>query len=61
MDLSSLPLDHFISLNQFTKSVHTDVYPSIDPATPALSQAGKVVIITGASRGLGRKVSCAPD
>ncbi len=60
MDLSSLPLDYFISSNQFTKTVHTDVYPSIDPTSPPLSQAGKVVIITGAGRGLGRMVSCAP-
>jgi hypothetical protein len=37
--------------------VHTEVYPSIDPTTPALSQEGKVVIISGASRGIGRHVS----
>jgi hypothetical protein len=57
MDFSSLPNDYFITSMQFTKTIHTDVYSSIDPTTPALSQAGKVVIITGASKGLGRRVS----
>jgi hypothetical protein len=56
MDFSGLPPDYFITSMQFTNEVHTDVYPSIDPTTPALSQAGKVVIVTGASRGLGRTV-----
>jgi hypothetical protein len=56
MDFSGLPPDYFITSLQFTKKVHTEVYPSIDPTTPALSQAGKVVIITGASKGLGRTV-----
>jgi hypothetical protein len=32
------------------------VYPSIDPSNPELSLAGKVAIITGASRGIGAKV-----
>jgi NADP-dependent 3-hydroxy acid dehydrogenase YdfG len=32
------------------------VYPSVDPTKPELSLAGKVVIITGASRGIGAKV-----
>jgi hypothetical protein len=57
MDFSSLPDDYFTTSMQFTKKIHTDVYPSIDPSSPALSQAGKVVIITGASKGLGRHVS----
>jgi hypothetical protein len=41
---------------QFTKNVYQDVYPSVDPTKPELSLAGKVVIITGASRGIGAKV-----
>jgi len=43
---------------QFTKHVYQDVYPSIDPSNPELSLAGRVVIVTGASRGIGAKVSC---
>ncbi|KAL2783654.1 hypothetical protein BJX66DRAFT_344756 [Aspergillus keveii] len=41
-------------LNAFTKKLHRDVYPAVDPNRPEHSQAGKVVVITGASRGLGR-------
>lgn len=41
----------------FTKKNYRDVYPAIDPSRPNLSQGGKVIIITGASRGLGRLVS----
>jgi NAD(P)-dependent dehydrogenase (short-subunit alcohol dehydrogenase family) len=38
---------------QFTPHNRTAPYPSIDPTNPANSLAGKVAIITGASRGLG--------
>jgi NAD(P)-dependent dehydrogenase (short-subunit alcohol dehydrogenase family) len=38
---------------QFTRNVYQDVYPSIDPSRPELLLTGKVVIITGASRGIG--------
>ncbi|KAL3448217.1 hypothetical protein BJX65DRAFT_317461 [Aspergillus insuetus] len=41
-------------LNGFTKTLHREVYPAVDPKRPEHSQAGKVVVITGASRGLGR-------
>jgi len=41
---------------QFTQDVYQDVYPSIDPSKPELSLAGKVVVITGASRGIGAMV-----
>jgi hypothetical protein len=57
MDHATLPNDYFTTSMQFTKTLHSDVYPAIDPKSPALSQAGKVIIITGASRGLGRRVS----
>ena len=40
--------------NSFTKGVYRDVYPAVDPRNAHLSQAGKVVMITGASRGIGR-------
>jgi hypothetical protein len=46
----------FTTGNAFTKKVYRDVYPAVNPEAPALSQAGKVVMITGASRGIGRHV-----
>ncbi|KAL3483883.1 hypothetical protein BJX62DRAFT_249073 [Aspergillus germanicus] len=41
-------------LNGFTKTLHRDVYPAVDSRRPEHSQVGKLVVITGASRGLGR-------
>ncbi|PLB35123.1 SDR family NAD(P)-dependent oxidoreductase [Aspergillus candidus] len=38
----------------YTKVTHSATYASIDPAQPGLSTAGKVVLITGASGGIGR-------
>ena len=55
-----LPADYFVKTHQFTKTVHRDQYPSIDPASPKLSQKGKTVIVTGASQGLG-KVDSTPS
>ncbi|KAI1341454.1 NAD(P)-binding protein [Xylariaceae sp. FL0016] len=55
MDFSKLPKDFLVTSIQYTKNVHSDQYPSIDPARPELNLAGKVAIITGASRGLGAK------
>ncbi|KAH7413157.1 putative oxidoreductase ucpA [Cadophora sp. MPI-SDFR-AT-0126] len=46
--------DYWVKQQQFTKTVYRDVYPAIDPTSASNSQAGKVVVITGASRGLGR-------
>lgn len=49
---------HDLSIHgSFTKGIYRDAYPTIDPTRPALSQAGKVVMITGASKGIGRDVS----
>jgi NAD(P)-dependent dehydrogenase (short-subunit alcohol dehydrogenase family) len=41
----------------FTKSLHHSVYPSIDPKNPTLSAAGKVVLITGGGRGIGKFIA----
>jgi hypothetical protein len=38
----------------FTSSVYRDVYPAVDPTRSELSQKGKVVLVTGASRGIGK-------
>ncbi|KAK1749787.1 hypothetical protein QBC47DRAFT_395306 [Echria macrotheca] len=51
--MENLPKDHFVTSMQYTRHTYQDQYPSIDPTNPELSMAGKVVIITGASRGLG--------
>ncbi|KAK6207827.1 hypothetical protein QIS74_12908 [Colletotrichum tabaci] len=50
---SDLPSDYIYKLLQFTPRQHHDVYPAIDPSNPELSLAGKVVLVTGASRGIG--------
>ncbi|KAH6641327.1 hypothetical protein F5144DRAFT_128865 [Chaetomium tenue] len=38
----------------YTKVTHSATYPAINPTLPALSSAGKVVVITGATGGIGR-------
>ncbi|KAK3191708.1 putative secondary metabolism biosynthetic enzyme [Lecanicillium sp. MT-2017a] len=38
----------------YTKVTHSATYPGINPTQPSLSSAGKVVLITGASGGIGR-------
>ncbi|KAF2476655.1 NAD(P)-binding protein [Lindgomyces ingoldianus] len=59
--ISTQPLsaDYFVKTHQFTKTVHRDQYPSIDPASPKLSQKGKTVIVTGASQGIGKAIALA--
>ncbi|KAI9756717.1 MAG: hypothetical protein M4579_003718 [Chaenotheca gracillima] len=44
----------FTTSNSFTQNVYRDVYPAVDPSSKELSQAGKVIVITGSSSGLGR-------
>jgi hypothetical protein len=57
--MASLELDVDAELKafSFTRRAHRDGYPTIDSRRPELSQAGKVVIITGASRGIGKLVN----
>ncbi|KIW28752.1 uncharacterized protein PV07_04626 [Cladophialophora immunda] len=38
---------------------HNDTYDAISPTRPELSQAGKVVVVTGAGSGIGREVVAA--
>ena len=45
--------DQEVKACAFTTNLYRDLYPAIDPCRPKLSQQGKVVVITGASRGLG--------
>ena len=35
---------------------HIDTYDAINPTRPELSQAGKVIVITGAGQGIGREI-----
>jgi len=53
--MTDLPPDAFLRASQFTRVVHRDIYPAIDPTLPPLanSQAGRTIVITGASAGLG--------
>lgn len=53
--MENLPVDYFVTSMQFTPRTHRDIYAAIDPSQTALSQKGKVVIITGASQGIGAR------
>ncbi|KAI9373560.1 hypothetical protein BJX61DRAFT_502200 [Aspergillus egyptiacus] len=44
----------YVKAMAFTKHAYRDIYPAVQPTNPELSQAGKVIVITGATRGLGR-------
>jgi NAD(P)-dependent dehydrogenase (short-subunit alcohol dehydrogenase family) len=46
-----------MSLSSLATTWHHDSYPAIDPRNPDLSMAGRKVIITGASTGIGREVA----
>lgn len=54
--MALLPLDQFIKVQAFTRATHRDVYSAIDPAQDKLSQAGKFIVVTRTSRGIGERV-----
>ncbi|KAM6505544.1 hypothetical protein FSOLCH5_013720 [Fusarium solani] len=41
------------SVPQGIKTIHANTYPAISPSRPEVSQAGRTVLITGASAGIG--------
>jgi NAD(P)-dependent dehydrogenase (short-subunit alcohol dehydrogenase family) len=43
----------------FTKTFHSSVYESIDPTRAAVSASGKVVLVTGGGRGIGKAIAAA--
>ncbi|KAH9204840.1 hypothetical protein DL95DRAFT_471121 [Leptodontidium sp. 2 PMI_412] len=45
--------DYYAGVN-FTKKIHSDTYPYISAIAVPTSYNGKVIFITGASRGIGR-------
>lgn len=45
-----------MSFPKYTKTFHHDTYPAIDPSRPESSTAGKVVVITGAGSGMGKRM-----
>lgn len=55
--MDNLPLDYFVTSHQFTRTTYRDVYSAIDPLLPSNSQEGKVIVITGASKGIGARVT----
>lgn len=46
-----------LSKTTFTKFVHKDIYPAIDPTRPELSQRGRNVLITGGGTNLGLAIA----
>lgn len=42
---------------QLTSVMHRDLYPLLDPSSPALAATGKTVLITGVSGGVGKAIA----
>lgn len=43
----------------FTPTYHNDQYPAINPTQPSLECSGRLVLITGAGRGIGKAIAVA--
>ncbi|EDR07590.1 uncharacterized protein LACBIDRAFT_298669 [Laccaria bicolor S238N-H82] len=57
--MSDTPLNvHLFEKFQFTKKNYRDVYPALESSVVE-SQAGKTVIITGGSQGIGKAIALA--
>jgi hypothetical protein len=53
MNKSGLDDEHYVYEQLFTSTFHHDVYPSIDPLNPYLSQENRTLLIFGATGGIG--------
>jgi len=42
---------------EVTKTVHGDVYPAISPTRPALTQAGRTILVPGGGSGVGLSIA----
>jgi hypothetical protein len=49
VDVNAVTLKH-----QFTPTMHREMYPAISPTNSANSAVGKNVLVTGATRGIGK-------
>lgn len=54
MSDSQVDPDQFTRAGCITQNHYRDVYSTIDPSRPELSQKDRVTIITGAGKGIGR-------
>lgn len=50
-------IDNPAKNSQFTPTIHRTLYPSVSPTNPNLTQSSQVVIVTGASQGIGRTIA----
>lgn len=41
----------------FTQTFHSSIYEAIDPRSPSLSAQGKIVLVTGGSKGVGKHIA----
>jgi len=53
------PLNEHVEAYRFTKIVHETVYDSVSPLNPNNSAVGKVVVVTGGGKGIGKAVASA--
>ena len=51
--MAEIDVNAFTTPFQLVKGLHRDVYPAIEPSNPALSAAGKAVLVTGAGGAIG--------
>jgi NADPH:quinone reductase-like Zn-dependent oxidoreductase len=52
--MSDAEINSLTLSTQFTPTMHRAVYPAISPSNPSNSAAGKSILVTGASRGIGK-------